>query len=202
MKYADYDIQLEEALDVQPLPHVDAEPYGLGIFKPATNLEESKARRANMAEGGIESQGPTWDAVMDTPALPAPGISRAHNYYASMVKAILFSLSGALATCMPTTLASPGPSSNPTPSQGPNVTLTQLAEQGSSQSAGSSKDLLEEEAMGENQEAEEEEATPHKEAQAQETLLVEGFWDPMVPLVLRVPLAHWDHLDRQDFKEP
>ncbi|KAF9520040.1 hypothetical protein BS47DRAFT_1357774 [Hydnum rufescens UP504] len=75
---------------------------------------------------------------MDTPALPAPGISRVHDYYASMVKAILFSLSGVLATHVPSTLASLGPSSNPTPSQGPNVTLTRLAEQGSSQSTGSS----------------------------------------------------------------
>jgi hypothetical protein len=40
MKYANYDIKLEEALDVQPLPHVDTKPYGLGIFVPATNLEE------------------------------------------------------------------------------------------------------------------------------------------------------------------
>ncbi|KAF9506045.1 hypothetical protein BS47DRAFT_1399836 [Hydnum rufescens UP504] len=69
MKYADYDIQLEEALDVQPLPHVDAEPYSLGIFVPATNLEESKA---SVSHESTRSPRAGLGSVFNLPAWPMP----------------------------------------------------------------------------------------------------------------------------------
>jgi hypothetical protein len=69
MKYADYDIKLEEALDVQPLPCVDAEPYGLGIFVPATNLEEP---RASASHGSTRSPRAGPRLVFNLPVWPTP----------------------------------------------------------------------------------------------------------------------------------
>ncbi|KAF9513367.1 hypothetical protein BS47DRAFT_1393340 [Hydnum rufescens UP504] len=40
MKYAEYDVRLEEALDVQLLPRVDTNPHGLGLFTPSSDFEE------------------------------------------------------------------------------------------------------------------------------------------------------------------
>ncbi|KAF9517894.1 hypothetical protein BS47DRAFT_1359189 [Hydnum rufescens UP504] len=40
LKYAEYDVNLEEALDVQPLPRVDTDPHGLGLFVQGSEFEE------------------------------------------------------------------------------------------------------------------------------------------------------------------
>ncbi|KAF9520683.1 hypothetical protein BS47DRAFT_1387278 [Hydnum rufescens UP504] len=171
MKYAEYDVRLEEVLDVQPLPRVDTDPHGLGLFMPSSDFKEpsgdasfdpshspkagpgsiinlpawptppsdqmrlgnlstyrassidldtspltwqdipstiqhpgSPSRacspltnyligRANAVGEGIEYPGVAWDSVTDTPALPAPGATRTHDYYTNLVKAAPFSLS-------------------------------------------------------------------------------------------------------------
>jgi hypothetical protein len=69
MKYADYNIKLEEALDVQPLPCVDAEPYGLGIFVPAMNLEEPQA---STSRGSTHSPRAGPGSVFNLPVWPTP----------------------------------------------------------------------------------------------------------------------------------
>jgi hypothetical protein len=69
MKYANYNIKLEEALDIQPLPHVDAEPYGLGIFVPATNIEEPQA---SASHGSTRSPRAGPGSVFNLPVWPTP----------------------------------------------------------------------------------------------------------------------------------
>ncbi|KAF9514807.1 hypothetical protein BS47DRAFT_1392068 [Hydnum rufescens UP504] len=44
--------------------------------------------QAESAEGGARQARSLWNAATDTPALPAPGVSRAHGYYAEMLSAL------------------------------------------------------------------------------------------------------------------
>jgi hypothetical protein len=69
MKYGDYDIRLEEVLDMQPLPCVDAEPYGLGIFIPATNIEEPQE---SVSHGSTRSPRAGPGSVFNFPAWLTP----------------------------------------------------------------------------------------------------------------------------------
>jgi hypothetical protein len=148
----------------------------------------------NSAEEGTEPQPPMWDLVMDMPTLPAPGISRAHDYYTSMVKVIPFSLSGALATHGPLTLATPGLFNNPTILSALNESFTPLQSAESSKgkgppqppsrpnSPGGSGDRPPGGGGGSNGPGGTG-VTPHQEVQVQEFLLVEDSQGPVVPLV-------------------
>jgi hypothetical protein len=69
MKYANYDIKLKEALDMQPLPRVDAEPYGLGIFVLTTNPE---GVAASASHGSTCSPRAGPGSVFNLPAWPTP----------------------------------------------------------------------------------------------------------------------------------
>ncbi|KAF9504984.1 hypothetical protein BS47DRAFT_1368399 [Hydnum rufescens UP504] len=40
LKFAEYNVNLEEALNMQPLPRVNTDPHGLGLFIPGSEFEE------------------------------------------------------------------------------------------------------------------------------------------------------------------
>ncbi|KAF9504079.1 hypothetical protein BS47DRAFT_1369051 [Hydnum rufescens UP504] len=80
--------------------------------------------QANAMSRGDKYLGPAWDAVTDTPALLAPGATRAHNYYTNLVKMAPSSFSRTLFPLDPTNL----PLSE---LEGPSIALS--SSQGSSQ---------------------------------------------------------------------
>jgi hypothetical protein len=69
IKYGEYDAKVEEALEVQPLPRIDAEPYGLGLFIPA-ELDEKASAPTSRAPTRSPRAGP--GSVIDLPAWPTP----------------------------------------------------------------------------------------------------------------------------------
>ncbi|KAF9514369.1 hypothetical protein BS47DRAFT_1361750 [Hydnum rufescens UP504] len=86
-KYGEYDFKMEEALEVQPLPRIDAEPYGLGLFVSATTLEE---QRASTSCWTTLSPNAGLGSILDVPAWPTPpselaAFSRSSNYRASSI---------------------------------------------------------------------------------------------------------------------
>ncbi|KAF9506864.1 hypothetical protein BS47DRAFT_1367032 [Hydnum rufescens UP504] len=95
------------------------QPAGLSCaHSPFTNY---LIRRANSTGEGDKYPGHAWNSVTDTPALPAPGATRAHDYYTNIVKMEPFSLSHTLFPCNPTSMPLSKPGSQhtaPMPSQG------------------------------------------------------------------------------------
>ncbi|KAF9507839.1 hypothetical protein BS47DRAFT_1366394 [Hydnum rufescens UP504] len=69
MKYTEYDVRLEEALDVQPLPRVDTDPHGLGLFAPSSDFEEPSGDASFDPSHGPKA-GP--GSIINLPAWPTP----------------------------------------------------------------------------------------------------------------------------------
>ncbi|KAF9508727.1 hypothetical protein BS47DRAFT_1397578 [Hydnum rufescens UP504] len=69
LKYAEYDVNLEEALDVQPLLRVGTDPHGLGLFVQGSEFEEpSMGASLDPAHGPRAGPG----SIINLPAWPTP----------------------------------------------------------------------------------------------------------------------------------
>ncbi|KAF9504807.1 hypothetical protein BS47DRAFT_1401016 [Hydnum rufescens UP504] len=87
MKYAEYNMRLEEALDVQPLPRVDTNPHGLGLFTPSSDFKEPSG------DAGFDpSHGPKAGpgSIINLPAWPTPPsdqtrLGNSSTYWASSI---------------------------------------------------------------------------------------------------------------------
>ena len=69
IKYGEYNVKVEEALEVQPLPRIDVEPYGLGLFIPA-KLDERTSAPTSRAPTRSPRASP--GSVIDLLAWPTP----------------------------------------------------------------------------------------------------------------------------------
>ncbi|KAF9503303.1 hypothetical protein BS47DRAFT_1369635, partial [Hydnum rufescens UP504] len=69
MKYAEYDVRLEEALDMQPLPRVDTDPHGLGLFMPSSDFEEPSGDASFDPSHGLKAGA---SSIINLPAWPTP----------------------------------------------------------------------------------------------------------------------------------
>ncbi|KAF9508483.1 hypothetical protein BS47DRAFT_1397794 [Hydnum rufescens UP504] len=68
-KFAEYDVNLEEALNVQPLPRVETDPHGLGLFVPGSEFEEPSIGTSLGPDQGPRA-GP--GSIINLPAWPMP----------------------------------------------------------------------------------------------------------------------------------
>ncbi|KAF9514034.1 hypothetical protein BS47DRAFT_1361993 [Hydnum rufescens UP504] len=69
MKYVEYDMRLEEALDIQLVPRVDTDPHGLGLFMPSSDFEEPSGD-ASFNPSCSPKAGP--GSIINLPAWPTP----------------------------------------------------------------------------------------------------------------------------------
>ncbi|KAF9511898.1 hypothetical protein BS47DRAFT_1363538 [Hydnum rufescens UP504] len=79
----------------QEVPFKQVSTLGEGLCNALWTLSKANLgvinyliNQAESAEGGARWARSLWNAATNTPTLPAPGVSRAHGYYAEMVSAI------------------------------------------------------------------------------------------------------------------
>ncbi|KAF9513224.1 hypothetical protein BS47DRAFT_1393474 [Hydnum rufescens UP504] len=123
MKYAEYDVRLEEALDVQPLPRVDTNPHGLGLFAPSSDFKEPSGDASFDPSHGPKA-GP--GSIINLPAWPTPPADQTRLGNSSMYQASSIDLDTSLLTWQDVPLHDSTPRESATPMLNPRNWLAVL----------------------------------------------------------------------------
>ncbi|KAF9503760.1 hypothetical protein BS47DRAFT_1402081 [Hydnum rufescens UP504] len=125
MKYTEYDVRLEEALDIQPLPRVDTDPHGLGLFMPSSDFEEPSGD-ASFDPSHSPKAGP--GSIINLPAWPTPPSNQTRLGNSSTYRASSINLDTSLLTWQDIPLHDSMPGESATPTLNPHNQLAVLSQ--------------------------------------------------------------------------
>ncbi|KAF9514028.1 hypothetical protein BS47DRAFT_1392778 [Hydnum rufescens UP504] len=124
-KFAEYDMNLEEALNMQPLPRVNTNPHGLGLFVPSSEFEEPSISVSLGPDQGPRA-GP--GSIINLPAWPMPPSDQTRLGNSSVLQASSIDLDASPSNWQDIPLYDSTPRESATPMQHPRNKLAAISQ--------------------------------------------------------------------------